>query len=57
MSDDGRGPGWWLASDGKWYASDAVTADHQRAELLGDGPVLRRVPANVRGRSGRRWAQ
>jgi hypothetical protein len=57
MSDEGRGPGWWLVSDGKWYAPDAVIADQQRAELADDGPVLRRVPANVRCRSGRREAQ
>jgi hypothetical protein len=25
MSDTSQGPGWWLASDGKWYPPDAWT--------------------------------
>ncbi len=24
MSNTSRGPGWWLASDGKWYPPEAV---------------------------------
>ena len=28
MSDASQGPGWWQASDGKWYAPDQISADH-----------------------------
>jgi len=27
MSDASQGQGWWLASDGKWYAPDQISAD------------------------------
>ena len=26
MSDQSQGPGWWLASDGRWYPPEAVPA-------------------------------
>jgi len=26
MSDQARGPGWWLASDGKWYPPESLAA-------------------------------
>src|SRR4051794_35365991 len=26
MSDTSQGPGWWLASDGKWYSPEQVLA-------------------------------
>lgn len=27
MSEQSQGPGWWLASDGRWYAPEQVSAD------------------------------
>ena len=30
MSDTSQGPGWWLASDGKWYAPEQATWDAAR---------------------------
>jgi hypothetical protein len=38
MSDVSQGQGWWLASDGKWYAPDQVSADA--------APAAVRAPAN-----------
>ncbi len=31
MSDTSQGPGWWQASDGKWYAPELQTAAHPPA--------------------------
>jgi hypothetical protein len=31
MSDTAEGPGWWQASDGKWYAPETQTAAHPPA--------------------------
>lgn len=31
MSDQGGGPGWWLASDGKWYPPELATAASESA--------------------------
>ncbi len=32
MSDTSQGPGWWQASDGKWYPPDLYPADHPRPD-------------------------
>jgi hypothetical protein len=37
VSDASQGPGWWQASDGKWYAPDQVSADHVPATPPGAG--------------------
>ena len=34
MSDTAEGPGWWQASDGKWYAPEPQTAAHPPAPEL-----------------------
>ena len=37
MSDTSQGPGWWLASDGRWYAPD-LHPDAPRPEGSGQAP-------------------
>jgi uncharacterized membrane protein HdeD (DUF308 family) len=44
MSDVSQGPGWWLASDGKWYPPES-----HLARIAGD------VPEDDRKRSIRIW--
>ncbi len=38
MSDTSQGPGWWQASDGKWYSPDQVSADHVPTADPGGAP-------------------
>jgi len=45
VSDVSRGPGWWQASDGKWYSPDQVPGDAAQAAVdagaaAGPGPEL-----------------
>lgn len=47
MSDQSQGPGWWLASDGKWYPPESAPASAPPppelpygAEPASDGPAL-----------------
>ena len=51
MSDASQGPGWWLASDGKWYPPESkvlappLPPVPPRAEAGSGGPVVRPAPA------------
>ena len=44
MSDTAQGPGWWLASDGKWYPPESWTAPAD-AGPAGLGPAQTPTPA------------
>ncbi|MCX7621401.1 MAG: hypothetical protein N2037_11225 [Acidimicrobiales bacterium] len=50
MSDTPQGPGWWLASDGKWYPPSATTqvSLQQVASARGEGQTDQRAAAAVR---------
>ena len=43
MSDVSQGPGWWVASDGKWYAPE-LHPDAQRVATREPLPLLPKVP-------------
>lgn len=38
MSDTSQGPGWWLASDGKWYPPEAWTGPPRQSDAAGGAP-------------------
>ena len=38
MSDAPQGPGWWQASDGKWYSPEQASGAQQPAATPGGGP-------------------
>ncbi len=40
MSDSARGPGWWLASDGKWYSPDSPPPPPAPKPAKRRGPLL-----------------
>ena len=39
MNDAAQGPGWWLASDGKWYPPEQVSASAPTAPAAPGGPT------------------
>lgn len=45
MSDTSQGPGWWLASDGKWYAPELWTGPPGSEPGPGTGTPQTAVPA------------
>lgn len=64
MSDTSQGPGWWLASDGKWYPPQPQAADHvqppaQQAEIVQAAQPQRTapVPAGAPSPQGPGWWQ
>ena len=51
MSDTSQGPGWWLASDGRWYPPEAVPgplpqASETQSPLAPGGSVPAAIPAS-----------
>lgn len=45
MSEVSQGPGWWQASDGKWYSPDQVPAGSDGSASYGsDGPASYGMP-------------
>ena len=49
MSEASGGPGWWQASDGRWYGPDEISADDEPEE---GPPVVPAAPAAAGGPSG-----
>jgi hypothetical protein len=45
MSDASQGPGWWLASDGKWYPPELWTGPPDARPGPGPGDAQPNVPA------------
>ncbi len=43
MSDQSQGPGWWYASDGKWYPPEQAVSDAVRREMTGGHDRLIRL--------------
>lgn len=41
MSDQSQGPGWWIASDGKWYPPEAAP---QQPPPMATGPFYSGEP-------------
>jgi len=39
VSDTAQGPGWWQASDGRWYGPDEISADAEPWAAGPSGPV------------------
>ena len=62
MSDVSQGPGWWLASDGRWYPPQSVPANAPPPALTyptgpylgppGAGPTYAYAPSASRGTNG-----
>ena len=47
MSDVAQGPGWWIASDGKWYPPESHPS--VRAQAPAKAPVKGAVPSRSTG--------
>ena len=39
VSDTAQGPGWWLASDGRWYAPELTRSLVTKLEAMPDHPL------------------
>jgi len=40
MSDVSQGPGWWMASDGKWYPPESAPGYQQQGQQFGQVPGM-----------------
>jgi len=49
MADTSQGPGWWLASDGKWYPPESHPVQAHPSRFFGRDPSKR--PARIWGSS------
>jgi Domain of unknown function (DUF4190) len=47
MSDTSQGPGWWLASDGKWYPPEAWTGPPRQSDAVGAGAGIPSYPTGT----------
>jgi len=54
MSDTGQGPGWWLASDGRWYPPEAWSGPPRQSDAT---PMTAGMyPGGVAGMGGPQYA-
>jgi hypothetical protein len=47
MSDTSQGPGWWLASDGKWYPPEAWTGPSRQSDATTFSAGMPAYPAST----------
>lgn len=56
MSDVTQGPGWWIASDGKWYPPELHPSVRAKAQEAGDAAAADRDPSSDGGQPDHgRW--
>jgi hypothetical protein len=52
MSDASQGPGWWLASDGKWYPPESAPAPPPPPPPPPAAPQVQTEPVTAKGVTG-----
>jgi hypothetical protein len=60
MSETSKGPGWWVASDGKWYPPEQAHPDQAQSQAPSPAPVAAPVapsPVGAEAPQGPGWWQ